>query len=258
MPPAIIGGVIAAAGTIGATALGSKANSKAIKRSTAAQQDSTAQQMALQREVRAQNTAALSPFMERGNAAGNLINAALGIGTTLPAGQAPTGGVTAQSPQQSALTAYEAFKQSTGYQTRLDEGMRSLNAGYAGAGVLQSGAAQRAAIRFGQDYGSREFGNWLGYLGNQQGLGFSGASALAGVSQGAADRMGAISQNAADFAGQAAVARAQNQGALYTGIAGALGQAAGALSSYSRPPVSYGGALPGGTPPYVINNYGYG
>jgi hypothetical protein len=118
--------------------------------------------------------------------------------------------------------------------------------------VLQSGAAQRAALRYGQEFASGEFGNWMSMLGNQQHTGFAGASALAGVSQGSADRMGAISQNSANMAGQAAVARAQNQGALFTGLAGIAGQAAGALSSYQRPPASYAPALG------VVPHYGYG
>jgi hypothetical protein len=136
------------------------------------------------------------------------------------------------TPQQAAMSAYEIFKQSTGYQSRLQEGRRGQSAMYSALGTYQSGARDKALARFNQDYASREFGNWLGALGNQQGLGFAGASALAGVSQGSADRLGAISQNSADFATQAAIARAQNQGALYTGIAGAAGQIAGALSSY--------------------------
>jgi hypothetical protein len=119
--------------------------------------------------------------------------------------------------------------------------------------VGQSGAAMKAASRYGQNFGSNEFGNWMSMLGNQQHTGFAGASALAGVSQGSADRMGAISQNNASMAGQAAVARAQNTGALYTGLAGIAGQAAGALSSYQRPPQTYAPALATNVP-----HYGYG
>lgn len=156
-----------------------------------------------------------------------------------------------QTPQQAALSAYDIFKQSTGYQSRLTEGYRGLNASFAGRGVLQSGAAVKSALRYGQDFASNEFGNWLSYLGNQQGLGFAGASALAGVTQGGADRMGAISQNAANNSSAAAIARAQNQGALYTGIAGALGTAAGSLSSYRAP--TYRPALMNNVPAY-----GYG
>lgn len=314
MPPVIIGGAIAAAGAVGAAAIGSKANSKAIKQATQAQTDSTAQQIAYQREADSYARAALNPWMTRGNLAGDTIMAALGLGGNAsggvttpavtspytgpnPAALTPPGGFDpalsgayasnnpnqyrgdigpmwatgdpvaqpattttaapaqpAQTPQQAAASAYEIFKQSTGYQSRFSEGMRALSSNYFGGGVGQSGAAVKAALRFGQDYASREFGNWLGALGNQQGLGFAGASALAGVSQGNADRLGQISQNSADATGQAAIARAQNQGALWTGVAGAAGQLAGALSSYSKPPTNYG--VPALSGP-VVNNYGY-
>lgn len=236
MPPAIIAGVVGAAGAIGGALISSKANSKAINTATQAQQRSEDAQLGFQREARAENTAALSPFMARGNAAGETINAALGLGYS-PAYAAQVGPA-GSDPAASAASAYEMFKKSTGYETRFNEGNRSLSANYFGGGVGQSGAAMKAALRYGQGFASNEFGNWLGALGGQQQIGFGGASALAGVSQTFADRASGISQGGADMAAQAAVARARNQGALWTGIAGTLGQTAGSLSSY-RPPANY-------------------
>lgn len=239
MPPVIIGGAIAAAGAVGAAALTSKSNSKAINTSVAAQQRSEDAQLGFQREARAENTAALSPFMQRGNVAGETINAALGLGYS-PGYSASVGAPS--DPAAAATNAYELFKKSTGYETRFNEGNRSLAANYFGGGVGQSGAAVKAALRYGQGFASNEFGNWLGALGGQQQIGFGGASALAGVSQTFADRAGQISQNGADMTSEAAVARARNQGALWTGLAGTLGQTAGALSSY-RPTYSPYAAL---------------
>jgi hypothetical protein len=287
MPPAIIAGVIAAGATAGGAILSSKSNNKAVKAATQQQQQSDAAQIAYQRESDARNTANLSPWMARGNAAGDTVMAALGLGgsVTAPQGSQPPGALTVpysgaypdasaypgyqggalgspQGPnattgpataQQAALNAYEMFKQSTGYQSRLQEGQRGQGAMFSALGTYQSGARDKALARFNQDYASREFGTWLGQVGNQQGLGFGAASALAGVSQGSADRLGAISQNSADFAGQAAVARAQNQGALYTGIAGAAGQVAGALSSYRQPAAYNNPALA-----RTVPAYGYG
>lgn len=285
-----IGAIIGGVASIGGSLLASKSNSKAIKSSQQAQQQSDAAQIALQRDIYGQNQAALSPYMQRGNVAGDTINALMGLGgapqaqgtpqgaltapningaysggymnpsgnpnigevaglhpwiartqglqtQNMPLQQVPAGqaGAPGQSPQQAALAAYEIFKQSTGYQTRLTEGNRSLASNYFGGGVGQSGAAVKAALRYGQDYASNEFGNYLGYLGNQQGVGFAGASALAGVGQGYADRMGQISQNGADNASAAAIARAQNSNAMWSGIAGGIGSIAGSLSSYRKP-----------------------
>lgn len=267
MPPAIIGGVIAGAGAIGAAAIGSSATKNAAKQS--AQQAS--EDRALQERTYAKNEANLTPFMARGNAAGDAINALLGLGAApaavgnAPAGTpgalnyydgdisglsplhaafarigqqqpalpAPAPAAPAKNAAQAASEAYEIFKQSTGYQTRLDEGYRGINSAYAAKGTLQSGAALKSALRYGQDYASNEFGNYLGYLGNQQGVGLSGASALAGVGQNYANSMSAIGQNNANLQAQATIAGARNtQGAL-AGLAGIAGQTVGALSSYN-------------------------
>lgn len=290
MPPVVIGAGIAAAATVGGAALTSSANKKATNKAVAAQQSSDAQQLAYQREARDKNEAALSPFMQRGNVAGDQINALLGLGgsaQTLPTQQpgilaqyqgenpdtsahglgrgyetvggdpfgfnktryeAVNGGPgtiqnfgatqapqqARQTPQQAAMAAYDIFKNSTGYQTRLKEGQGALAANYFGGGVGQSGAAMKAAIRYGNDYAGNYFDNYIGQLGNQQNLGFAGASALSGVSQNFANNASNISQNGANILSQAAIARAQNSGALYTGIAGAIGNVAGSLSSYGR------------------------
>lgn len=223
MPPAIIGGAIAAVGTVAGAAIGSKGAKKAAQVS----ERQAAADRALQTQVRAENTAALSPFMQRGNVAGDTINSLLGLGVTGTAGAAsPTAG-------QSATDAYNLFKQSTGYQTRLGEGMRAINSGYAANGTLQSGAALKSALRYGQDYASNEFGNYLGYLGNQQGVGLSGASALAGVGQNYANSMTAIGQNNAALQSQAAIANARNSQGALAGLAGIAGNTVGALSSYN-------------------------
>ena len=133
---------------------------------------------------------------------------------------------------QAANDAFARFRDSTGYQFRLGEGMNALNTGYAAKGLLNSGAAQKAAIKFGQDYGSAEFGNYLGYLGNQQGLGLSGASALAGVGQGYANSMTAINNNSANAQANIAQARAQNTNALLGNLSSRFGMGLGALSSF--------------------------
>jgi hypothetical protein len=230
--------------------MASKKNSKAIKQASAAQQSSEAAQIGFQREARAQNTAALSPFMQRGNIAGETINAALGLGYS-PGYSATTGAPT--DPAGAATNAYELFKQSTGYSTRLQEGQRGQGALYGAKGVYQSGARDKALAQFNQNFASGEFGNWMGALGNQQSIGFGGASALAGVSQTAANNLSQISQNSADTASQAAIARAQNSGALFTGLAGIAGQTVGALSSYQRPQTAYNPALNTASIPH----YGY-
>lgn len=275
------------------SAIGGISSRKAAGKAADAQRDASAQNTALQREVYGQNRDMLNPYVQRGNAAGNAMNALLGLGgspaqptatqqgflpnrgldtmmapnalagfdggfrpagrdgfgtmgrqfgmpeqsipqfgaTAMPAQSmgttaAPQGGQTAQ---QAANSAFDIFKNSTGYQFRVNEGNRALNSGWAGAGTLQSGAAMRAAQDFGQNIASAEFGNYMGYLGNQQGVGLSGASAVAGVGQNYANNVSANNNQAASAIGNAALYRANNNP-----FANALGSIGGGLMGASR------------------------
>lgn len=233
------------------SALGAKSSSKAASKAADTSLAVAQQNNALTEKIYNQNAAALSPFMTRGNAAGDQINALLGLSTggqSLPAQQPlqaansnyaglqfnPMTGFPVkfngntfeglkrnalmmqqplQSPTatpQSANDAFDIFRNSTGYQFRLGEGMNALNSGYAGAGVLQSGDAMRAAQEYGQNFASNEFGNYMGYLSNQQGVGLAGTSALAGVGQNYVNNVSANNQNAGDAAANAYLIKGQN------------------------------------------------
>lgn len=250
------------------SALSSSSQSKAAGRAADASVQASRENAALARDIYGQNQRALSPFMTRGNAAGNQINALLGLGgaaqTTqaisgvpsesvwdkylqqnpdvmrgwqetgqafrtpqeyaqfhystygrnegrqLPSQQAATPAAANENATQAAQNAFDIFKNSTGYQSRLAEGYDALNSGLASSNILQSGAAQKEAVRYGQNFASNEFGNYLNALGNQQGVGLSGASALAGVGQNYANTMAANNNQAASAVGNAALIKGQN------------------------------------------------
>lgn len=303
-----------AAISAGASAIGASKNSKAINTATEAQTQSNAASIALQREVFNDNKQTLSPFVSRGNAAGDAMNALLGLGggaarpingaqpiaggqnqpqanalynggygtasqfqgargstngfdpfggsgfnpayaadinprvgsnapnrfwqnymnggaqggqqsvpTAQPAAQAP------QSGQDAANDAFDVFRNSTGYQFRVNEGMEALNSGYAGSGLLQSGAALKGLDDYRQNAASAEFGNYMGYLGNQQGVGLSAASAQAGVGQSYANNVSSLNSQNANALANAAVAKANNSNALIGGITSGIGNAVGFL-----------------------------
>lgn len=309
-----VGALVGGALSIGGALIGSNSQKKAAQTASDTSLAVAQQNNALAREIYGSNQAALSPFMQRGNAAGNQINALLGLGGTAPtatqpayspqptatqpaygaasgytpndsfvggfnlpayadqmgriepgqfdnkglytnalaqaaqmqsgstpqayapyqlwSGQQPPQGVASnaannpppangQTAQQAAENAFDIFRNSTGYQFRLGEGMNALNSGWAGAGTLQSGAAMRAAQEYGQNFASNEFGNYMGYLGQQQGVGLGGASALAGVGQNYA---GMVSQNN-NSAGTAAANAALVSGANnpFANVLGTLG-----------------------------------
>lgn len=127
-------------------------------------------------------------------------------GRQLP-GQTVNTGMPQQTSTDAARAAFDQFRNSTGYQFRLGQGMDAVNSGYAGAGTLKSGAAMKAINEYGQNFASNEFGNYMGMLGNQQSLGANAASAQAGVSQNAGNSLANIAMQRGDNAANAALAK---------------------------------------------------
>lgn len=188
-------------------------------------------------------------------AAGTPAPATGGTGTPAPGTGTPAAGTgtgtgtgTPTSGQTSALSAFDRFRQSTGYNFRLGEGQDMLTGKYGAAGMFQSGAADKALVKYGQDYGSAEFANWLAQLSNQQALGFSASSALAGIGQNYAGSV--VASNNANSANQANAALMQgNANAnMWGSIGQGLGQVGGiiAQSAYRPPAPSSGGGSYGG------------
>lgn len=149
-----------------------------------------------------------------------------GENRTMPGQQTVTMG---GSDPSAAQNAFSQYLNSSGYKFRLGEGINALNAGYAGSGTLQSGAAVKAALKYGQDYASNEFGNYLGYLGNQQGVGLTGANALAGVGTNYANSAANINSSTANALTNSAVAKANNTNAMLGGFANSAGNVAGTI-----------------------------
>lgn len=142
---------------------------------------------------------------------------------------ATPGAVTTNVPN--AQNAWDTFRNSTNYQFRLGEGMNALNSGWAGNSALQSGAAAKDAIRYGQNFASNELNNYLSLLQGQQALGAGSASSLAGVGNDFLSSVTANNRSAADAASNAALLRGQANQQLYGGIANALG---GFASSFGK------------------------
>ena len=274
MPPAIIGGVIAGVGAVGAAAISSGASKSAANK---ASQDNAANN-ALQKEIYRENSANLDPFMRRGNAAGDTINALLGLPTyqapqqpanITPAGfggdrfgaivgngfrRAPQAPMQPQMPGtvQSAITpqaandSFRGYIDSSDYAFRQNEGDRGLNAGYAANGLLESGAAMKAMEKYRQNLQSGYRNEYLGHLGNQQGVGLSGANALAGVSTNYANAVNSNNMAATGARINAGLAGSSAMGQGIAGAAGAIGNALG--SSYGGGITVPGYGLPGGAP----------
>jgi hypothetical protein len=143
-----------------------------------------------------------------------------------------------------ARAAFDLFRNSTGYQFRLGQGMDAVNSGYAGRGMIKSGDAMKAINDYGQGMASAEFGNYMGLLQGQAGTGLSAANAQAGVATNAANNMGNIALQNGSNQANAALLRAQSTGQLVNSLATIGGGLAGQLGgrSGSNAP-NYGSAL---------------
>ena len=192
---------MAIAAAIGGSLIQASAAKKAAKAQTAAANND----IAFQKETRDIIRNDLSQYRTGGVDAQRAIDFELGLGArpTFGAAEDGTGG-----------TAYGGFTKTPGYDFRLQQGQDSLQASAAARGGLYSGAAMRDALKFGQDYGSNEYGNFLARLGARADTGMNAANmsgqasqqAAAGVSNALADRGNAIS------AGYVGVGKAINGG----------------------------------------------
>lgn len=207
-----VGAIIGGVASIGGAILSSKAQKKAANTAAQAAADNTAANNALARDIYGQNKATLAPFVNTGTQATGGINALLGLG----------GGSNTTAHRQ-WQDAFRNFQNSTGYQFRVGEGQRALDNSFASRGIGQSGAAAKAALSYGQNIASGEFGNYLNALQGQQGVGLSAAGAQAGVSTNFVNQTTANNNNTASALANAAIAKGNATGNMWGGIANGVG-----------------------------------
>lgn len=190
------------------------------------------------------NMGLAQPAVDRGNAAGAQANALLGLG----------GDTTA------ANDALAAYKASTGYAGRLQEGYNAVNTGYAARGALESGAAQKAILAYGQQQASGEFNNYLGQLNNQQSAGLNALGQVTGAGASYANQVSNANASQSSAQANAALYSSLGQQNALAGVANAAGQyfgraqvpqfpAQNALAGVNSGSFVYGGS-PYTTPPY--------
>lgn len=209
-----VAAVLGAATVIG----GGVAINSANKAAKVAKQTAAANN-ALQQSIYNENKATLSPFVLTGGKATTSIEGLLGLG----------------GDKAAANSAYDAYLGSTGYQSRLAEGQKQVTAVLGGKGLLDSGAAQKALLKYGQTFASNEFGNYLGALQGQQQVGLSAASAQAGVGQNYANAVSANNNASAETQANAALSVSGNINGILGNALSAYGYTKGFGSSYRGP-----------------------
>jgi len=143
---------------------------------------------------------------------------------------------------------YRGFRETPGYQFRFDEGMDAVQSTLAASGKLGSGAALKAATRYGQGVAADEYGTYLNRLSSLSGRGQTATNALANLGAGFAANAGNITMGMGD-------ARAQGTVQGYNALAGGIQDAFGVAGRYfgmqqpqqaAQPQFSFGSAGVGG------------
>lgn len=207
---AAIPGVISA----GASIFGASQANKGI-------QNAANSNNALMADLYGQTKDTLNPFIQQGYQTNPLIAGALGYG----------------DPNQ-AKNAFDAFRNSTGYNFQLQQGTNAVNQNAVTSGLLRSGANLKNLSNYGQNMAQQSFGDWLSRLTQQQGVGLNAGTALAGFTQNYGQN---VSSNNNMAAGANANAWGQYTNAFNKGVNGLSG-----LFGYGGGGSSFGGGGGGG------------
>lgn len=111
--------------------------------------------------------------------------------------------------------AFDRFKDSSGYQFKMDEGQRAITTSNAAKGLLQSGSTLKSLARFGTGLADSTFNSYMDQLTGQQQMGLAIGQLLAG-------------------AGQRSEGQSQSTGKQKPGLGGFIGSIAGGIAKSDR------------------------
>ena len=111
-------------------------------------------------------------------------------------------------------TEYGGYTKTPGYDFRLNQGLDAIQSSAAARGGLYSGAAMRDALKYGQDYATGEYTNYLARLAGMTdtGVAAAGNQANAGANMGAGVGSALASRGNASAAGAIGMGNAFNGG----------------------------------------------
>ena len=210
---------------IGSAAIGAGANIAASSAAAGAQKKATQQAIQAQQGFYDQSKQELQPFITGGQNAYSTLNDLLGVGA---------------SGNSNAMQ--NALESIPGYQFTREQGLKSVQSGYAARGLGDSGGALKGAANFPTGLANSTFGTYTNALQNSATTGSNAASALAGygtaTGQGIGQNIiGAGNAQAAAYnsAGQSVANAAGNVGQYYT-LASILGRSQSATNPNSSTP----------------------
>lgn len=128
----------------------------------------------------------------------------------------------------------QQFQADPGYAFRLSEGQKAIERSTAARTGLQSGAALKAAARYGQEMGSQEFANAFNRYQTERAARLAPLQSLAGVGQTTAQQIGEAGMRTAQNVGETQMSGAAARASGYVGGANALTQGLGTYLNYSQ------------------------
>lgn len=249
----IIGGAVAAGGSIAGSVIGSNAAAGAQKDAAGQAADVQRETLAQQNRMYEQGRADMQPWMESGRSSlGELLQQMQG-------GQFDKG----FDPSQLA--------NDPGYQFRMQQGQQALERSASARGMLNSGGALKSLARYSQGVASDEFGNAWGRhqtdntnrynrLANMAGLGQTAAQSMGGMGAAHSGQLGQYAgQMTGLYAAQGnansanAMAQANAVGNGFNSLGGMLGYGMGQMGGGGQSiPTQYGQSTQG----YPSQGYG--
>lgn len=190
---------------------GSGGQKKAIDKQTKAITDANKANIALAQDTRTQNNAMFQPQTVIGDRATDLVAGLLGIG-----------GNADQSRQ-----ALDTYKNSTGYQTNLQEGLNAVTANNAARGTFQSGATAKALQDRGVQLNNAALQGFLNNLTTQQNVGTAAKGAIAGQNVTLLNNVTNANNSTAQAIGQGAINKANVNTQMWANIGNALASSFG-------------------------------
>jgi len=193
----IAGAAIMAVGSLAAAKMGSNAAKKGAKAQAKAAADANATQLQIFNQQRADN----EPFR--------------------------LAGVDSLAMEKALLdgdpTAYDKWRNSTGYQFALDQGQQAAERSAAARGGLNSGATLKALTRYGQGMADQNFGQYWDMLAGRAGQAQTANGQNAQLGMNYANAVGNNLTNAANARASGYINSANAWGNGLQGIAGAIG-----------------------------------
>jgi hypothetical protein len=201
---------------VGSAVIGGVMSSKAAGSAADAQVQSSKEANATQLKMFEQNRADQEPWRQAG---------------TVALGQLGAG--TAAGGDFNRDFTMADFTKDPGYDFRMQQGQRGLDASAAARGGALSGGAIKASTRYGQDYASGEYQNAYNRFNADRTARFNRLSSLAGVGQTATNQVGAQGAQVASSIAENQIGAGNARASGYVGQGNAMSSAANTLGNFA-------------------------